>query len=252
MEYVIYPFDVHPYSAFYEVVTLSVEGAALLALLILLEYYIAKIDQAFSALEPEVYAEDLVPFSLKPATLPHIAPPKSAKSFKDADQDVVEEERLVAALVKERARGGDTKLAAAGLPDKQAPVADERPVPSDGPAPLIRTRSPTASLANTQVPVADKRAAAAAGLAKAQAPVADTKRMLIVQRLHKTYGYLEPNPVLQGLSFTVAPGECFGLLGVNGVGKTTTFRILTGDILPHYGDAYIGPLSLVHNMREGA
>lgn len=55
---------------------------------------------------------------------------------------------------------------------------------------------------------------------------------------------------VQGLSFTVAPGECFGLLGVNGVGKTTTFRILTGDILPHYGDAYIGPLSLVHNMRE--
>ncbi|XP_065309368.2 phospholipid-transporting ATPase ABCA3-like isoform X2 [Dermacentor albipictus] len=245
MEYVIYPFDVHPYSAFYEVVTLSIEGAVLFALLILLEYYIAKIDQALSALEPEVYSGDFAPFSLKPATLPIIASPKRAKTFKDANLDVVEEERLVAALVKERTRGGDTKLA-----EEQAPVADAKSVSADGPAPLVRTRSATVSSANTQVPVADKRAAAAAGLAKAQAPVADTKRMLIVQRLHKTYGYFEPNPVLRGLSFTVAPGECFGLLGVNGVGKTTTFRILTGDILPHYGDAYMGPLSLVNNMRE--
>ena len=33
--------------------------------------------------------------------------------------------------------------------------------------------------------------------------------------------------------------QCFGLLGVNGAGKTTTFRMLTGDILPSNGAAYI-------------
>ena len=29
-----------------------------------------------------------------------------------------------------------------------------------------------------------------------------------------------------GLSFGVKPGECFGLLGINGAGKTTSFRFV--------------------------
>lgn len=44
---------------------------------------------------------------------------------------------------------------------------------------------------------------------------------------------------VKGISFGVAPGECFGLLGVNGAGKTTTFRMLTGDEIPTSGDALI-------------
>nr|XP_037273142.1 ATP-binding cassette sub-family A member 3-like [Rhipicephalus microplus] len=70
--------------------------------------------------------------------------------------------------------------------------------------------------------------------------------LMVVNLLFKSYGYLESNPVLQGLSFTVRTGECFGLLGVNGVGKTTTFRVLTGDILPHFGDAKVSGFSIVH------
>ncbi|KAL3214651.1 hypothetical protein MRX96_051446 [Rhipicephalus microplus] len=54
----------------------------------------------------------------------------------------------------------------------------------------------------------------------------------------------------KGLSFTVRTGECFGLLGVNGVGKTTTFRVLTGDILPHFGDANVSGFSIVHQTRH--
>ena len=41
------------------------------------------------------------------------------------------------------------------------------------------------------------------------------------------------------LCLGVPPGECFGLLGVNGAGKTTTFKMLTGDLLPSGGMAYL-------------
>jgi ATP-binding cassette subfamily A (ABC1) protein 3 len=34
---------------------------------------------------------------------------------------------------------------------------------------------------------------------------------------------------VNNLSFGVSKGECFSLLGVNGAGKSTTFRVLTGE-----------------------
>ena len=33
---------------------------------------------------------------------------------------------------------------------------------------------------------------------------------------------------MKGISFGVKKGECFGLLGVNGAGKSTTFNCMTG------------------------
>jgi ABC-2 type transport system ATP-binding protein len=43
--------------------------------------------------------------------------------------------------------------------------------------------------------------------------------------LYKAYG---SNQVLQGVGFTVAPGQMFGFCGSNGAGKTTTMRIAMG------------------------
>ena len=37
----------------------------------------------------------------------------------------------------------------------------------------------------------------------------------------------------------VPKGQCFGLLGVNGAGKSTTFKMLTGDVTVTKGDAFI-------------
>lgn len=53
-----------------------------------------------------------------------------------------------------------------------------------------------------------------------------------VDGLVKTYG---PLRALDGLSFSVARGEFFGILGPNGAGKITTMRILSGIIKPHAG-----------------
>lgn len=49
--------------------------------------------------------------------------------------------------------------------------------------------------------------------------------MLKVENVTKYYGDFL---AVDNLSFTVKPGEIFGLLGVNGAGKTTTFRMIMG------------------------
>lgn len=49
--------------------------------------------------------------------------------------------------------------------------------------------------------------------------------MLKVDRISKYYGDFL---AVDNLSFTVKPGEIFGLLGINGAGKTTTFRMIMG------------------------
>ncbi len=50
---------------------------------------------------------------------------------------------------------------------------------------------------------------------------------ITVNNLVKTFEI--GNPVLNGLSFSVNPGEHVAILGRNGCGKTTLFRILTGE-----------------------
>ena len=49
----------------------------------------------------------------------------------------------------------------------------------------------------------------------------------------KSYG---GNEILRGVSFQVNPGERIGLVGRNGAGKTTVFRLLTGVEAPDTGD----------------
>ena len=45
--------------------------------------------------------------------------------------------------------------------------------------------------------------------------------------------------LLDGLSFDIHEGECVGIMGRNGCGKTTLFRLLTGEITPDSGEITI-------------
>ncbi len=60
-----------------------------------------------------------------------------------------------------------------------------------------------------------------------------------VRDLSKRYGAVE---AARGVSFAVAPGEIFGLLGRNGAGKTTTLECLLGLREPDTGTIEIGGL----------
>ena len=60
--------------------------------------------------------------------------------------------------------------------------------------------------------------------------------MIEVNGLQKLYGDF---PAVQGLSFSVAPGEVLGLVGPNGAGKTTTIRSIAGIIIPTSGQIRI-------------
>lgn len=65
--------------------------------------------------------------------------------------------------------------------------------------------------------------------------------------IRKTYGNVE---ALRGVSLAVSPGEILGLIGPDGAGKTTLFRILTTLILPDEGSASICGLDVVKDYRE--
>ncbi|XP_075741902.1 phospholipid-transporting ATPase ABCA3-like [Rhipicephalus microplus] len=70
---------------------------------------------------------------------------------------------------------------------------------------------------------------------------------LLVSNLSKSYGTMK---AVHGLSFALRRHECFGLLGMNGAGKTTTFRMLTGDLTPTAGNAFIGDTDLVTKRNK--
>ncbi len=58
-----------------------------------------------------------------------------------------------------------------------------------------------------------------------------------------------PDALVQDLSFSVAAGEVFGLLGANGAGKTTTVRMLAGLLRPTSGTATIAGHDVVRERR---
>ncbi len=55
---------------------------------------------------------------------------------------------------------------------------------------------------------------------------------------------------LKDISFEVKPGELFGLIGPDGAGKTTLFRILTTLMLADEGQATVDGLEVVSQFKE--
>ncbi|CAD8078613.1 unnamed protein product [Paramecium primaurelia] len=75
---------------------------------------------------------------------------------------------------------------------------------------------------------------------------------ILVRNLRKVF-MLEKKQhkvAVDNISFSVGNGEVFSLLGVNGAGKTTTFKILSGELKPTSGIAYVSGHSVIDQIQN--
>ncbi|XP_049514354.1 retinal-specific phospholipid-transporting ATPase ABCA4 [Dermacentor silvarum] len=77
------------------------------------------------------------------------------------------------------------------------------------------------------------------------------KHALLVRGLSKAYGFFRPRFAVDNVSFAVRSGECLGVVGTLGTGKSTLLRVLGGQLFPTAGDAYMSSgTSLTRNYRQ--
>ena len=60
--------------------------------------------------------------------------------------------------------------------------------------------------------------------------------MLLAEQLHHRFGSVR---ALDGISFSVRPGQTLAIFGPNGAGKTTLLKVLAGLIRPQKGRAHV-------------
>merc|ERR1719199_380629 len=80
------------------------------------------------------------------------------------------------------------------------------------------------------------------------AAVDPSKQFVYVKDLHKIY----PNRMhaVRGISFAASEGQVFGLLGVNGAGKTSTFKMLCGQVEQTSGEVMIQGIPVATRAPE--
>lgn len=74
---------------------------------------------------------------------------------------------------------------------------------------------------------------------------------VIAENIVKRYGKKKDTvEALKGISFEAAEGELLGIIGPDGAGKTSLFRILTTLLLPDGGQATVDGLDVVKDFKE--
>ncbi len=71
--------------------------------------------------------------------------------------------------------------------------------------------------------------------------------MIKIENIHKKYGDVK---ALNGISFEVQKGQLYGLIGPDGAGKTSLFRILTSLLMPSEGKASLKGFDTVKDYKE--
>ncbi len=68
-----------------------------------------------------------------------------------------------------------------------------------------------------------------------------------LKNIGKSYGAVK---ALSNISFDVKQGELFGLIGPDGAGKTTLFRILTTLLFPDNGEAKVSGYDIIRDFKD--
>src|SRR6186997_989368 len=72
---------------------------------------------------------------------------------------------------------------------------------------------------------------------------------VIVENIIKTYGKKKEVTALSDISFNISKGELFGIIGPDGAGKTSLFRILTTLLLADSGKVSVEGLDVVKDYK---
>ena len=56
--------------------------------------------------------------------------------------------------------------------------------------------------------------------------------------------------LFEDVSLKFAPGNCYGIIGANGAGKSTFLKILAGDIEPSKGDVTMNPKERLSVLKQ--
>lgn len=70
---------------------------------------------------------------------------------------------------------------------------------------------------------------------------------ILAENLSKSYGKIK---AVQDISLSIEKAEIFGLIGADGAGKTTLFRILTTLLIPDNGSAQIEGLDVIKHYKK--
>jgi ATPase subunit of ABC transporter with duplicated ATPase domains len=68
----------------------------------------------------------------------------------------------------------------------------------------------------------------------------DIPHMISVSNLSLRYG---KRVLFEDVNIKFSPGNCYGIIGANGAGKSTFLKILSGEIDPSTGQVSITPVS---------
>jgi ABC-type multidrug transport system ATPase subunit len=74
-----------------------------------------------------------------------------------------------------------------------------------------------------------------------------SRQSILVQTISKNYGKLT---AVNHISLTVGKGELYGLIGPDGAGKTTLFRMLTSLLIPDSGKAEVEGFDIVKDFKK--
>ncbi len=78
-------------------------------------------------------------------------------------------------------------------------------------------------------------------------PVLHTGKMITISNVSLSFG---EGPLFREVNIKFTPGNCYGVIGANGAGKSTFLKILSGELEPDTGEISISPGSRLGILRQ--